>query len=152
MFVKHIMNLLRSGEDGVDLLLPDSLLCLKILLLFSHSVMSYSLWPRGLQHTRIPCPSTVSLSLLKLMTIESMMSSNHVILCHPLSSPSPHAFNLSQKQGLFQWVSSSYQGVKVLELQLQHQSLQWIFRIDFLYDWLDWSPCSPRESQESKYN
>ena len=31
MFVKHIMNLLRSGEDGVDLLLPDSLLCLKIL-------------------------------------------------------------------------------------------------------------------------
>jgi len=43
MFVKHIMNLLRSGEDGVDLLLPASLLCLKILLLFSHSVMPYSL-------------------------------------------------------------------------------------------------------------
>ena len=36
---------------------------------------------------------------------------------------------------------------KVLELQLQHQSFQWIFRTDFLYDWLLWSPCSPRDSQ-----
>ena len=51
---------------------------------------------------------------------------------HPLSSPSPSAFNLSQHQGLFQWVSSSYQVAKVLEFQLQHQSFQWIFRTDFL--------------------
>ena len=51
---------------------------------------------------------------------------------HPLSSPSPPAFNLSQQQSLFQWVSSSYQVAKVLELQLQHQSFQWIFRTDFL--------------------
>ena len=43
----------------------------------------------------------------------------------PLSSPSPPAFNLSQHQGLFQWVSSLHQMVKVLELQPQHQSLQW---------------------------
>ena len=50
---------------------------------------------------------------------------------HPLSSPPP-AFNLSQHQGLFQWVSSLHQVTKVLELQLQHQSFQWIFRIDFL--------------------
>ena len=50
---------------------------------------------------------------------------------HPLSSPSP-AFNLSQDQGLFQWVSSLHQVAKVLEFQLQHQSFQWIFRIDFL--------------------
>ena len=57
----------------------------------------------------------------------------------PLSSPSPLAFNLSQHQSLFQWVSSSYQVAKVLEFQLQHKSFQWIFRIDFLYDigWLD---------------
>ena len=60
---------------------------------------------------------------------------------HPLSSPSPPAFHLSQHQGLFQWVSSSHQVAKVLELQLQHQSFQWIFRPDFLYDWLVWSPC-----------
>ena len=51
---------------------------------------------------------------------------------HPLSSPSPPAFNLSQHQGLFQWVSSSHQVAKVLEFQLQHKSSQWIFRIDFL--------------------
>ena len=50
---------------------------------------------------------------------------------HPLSSPSPPAFNLSQHQGLFQWVSSLDQVAKVLELQLQHQSFQWIFRIDW---------------------
>ena len=63
---------------------------------------------------------------------------------HPLSSPSPLTFSLSQHQGLFQWVSSSYQVAEVLEFQLQHQSFQWIFRTDFLYDWLVWSPCSPR--------
>ena len=40
---------------------------------------------------------------------------------HPLSSPSPPALSLSQHQGLFQWVSSSHQGAKVLEFQLQHQ-------------------------------
>ena len=41
---------------------------------------------------------------------------------HPLSSPSPPAFNLSQHQGHFKWVSSSHQVVKVLEFQLQHQA------------------------------
>ena len=51
---------------------------------------------------------------------------------HPLLSPSPPAFNLSQHQGLFQWVSSSHQVAKVLEFQLQHQSFQWIFRYDIL--------------------
>ena len=50
---------------------------------------------------------------------------------HPLSAPSPPAFNLSQHQGLFKWVSSSHQVAKVLESQLQHQSFQWIFRTDF---------------------
>ena len=39
---------------------------------------------------------------------------------HPLSSPSPPALNLSQHQGLFQWVSSSHQVAKVLEFHLQH--------------------------------
>ena len=58
--------------------------------------------------------------------IELMMLSNRLI--HPLSSPSPPAFNLSWHQGLFQWVSSSHQVAKVMVLQLQHQSFQWIFR------------------------
>ena len=68
---------------------------------------------------------------------------------HPLLSPSPPAFNLSQHQGLFQWISSSHQMARVLEFQLQHQSFQWIFRTDFIYDWLVGSPCSPRDPQES---
>ena len=51
---------------------------------------------------------------------------------HPLSSPSPPAFNLSQHQGLFKWVSSSHQVAKVLEFQLQHQSFLLTFRTDFL--------------------
>ena len=55
---------------------------------------------------------TNSQSLLKLMSIESERPSNH--LSHPLSSPSPPSFNLSQHQGLFQWVSYSHQVAKVL--------------------------------------
>ena len=70
-------------------------------------------------------------------------------LSHPLSSPSPPAFNLPQHQGLFRWVSFSYQVAKGLEFQLHHQSFQWIFRTDFLQDGLIGSPCSPSDSQES---
>ena len=54
---------------------------------------------------------------------------------HPLSSPSLPAFNLSQHQGLFKWVSSLYQVAKVLEFQLQHQSYPGL--ISFRMDWLD---------------
>ena len=68
---------------------------------------------------------------------------------HPLSSPSPPDFNLSQHQGLFWWVSFSHQVAKVLEFQLQGQSFQWIFRTDFLSDGLVGSLCSPRDCQES---
>ena len=68
---------------------------------------------------------------------------------HPRSSRSPPVFNLVQHQGLFKWVNSSHQVVKVLEFQLQHQSCQWLFRTDFLQNGLVGSSCSPRESQES---
>ena len=58
--------------------------------------------------------------------------------CHPLSSPSPPAFNLSQHQALFKSVSSLHQVAKVLEFQLQHQSFQWYSGlISFRMDWLD---------------
>ena len=139
---------------------------------------------------------TVSQSLLKLMSIEIVMASNHLILCHPLlfllsifpstmvfpnesalhirwpvlnllkimstesmilscpSHPLPppsslFTFKLSQYQDFFQWVSSLNQVAKVLDFQLQLQSFQWIFRVDFLWDWLLWCPCGPRHSQES---
>ena len=78
---------------------------------------------------------TVSQSLLKLRSIELVMPSNHLILCHPfllLPSLSPPAFNLSQHQGLFQWVSSQIRWPKSWEFQLQHQSFQWI-----LSDWTE---------------
>ena len=102
-----------------------------------------TLWPRGLQHTRLPCPSTTPRACSN-----SCPSSQW---CHPTISssvsPSPFAFNLSQHQGLFQWVSSLHLVAKVLAFQ--HQSFQWVFRTDRLQDGLVGSPCSPRDSQES---
>ena len=50
-------------------------------------VLSDSLWPHGLQHARLPCPSPIPWSLLKLMSIESVMPSNHLYLCRPLLLP-----------------------------------------------------------------
>ena len=49
--------------------------------------------------------------------------------CHPLLFPFPPAFNLSQHQGLFKWVSSSHPVAKVLEFQLHHQSFQFSYLI-----------------------
>ena len=84
---------------------------------------------------------TNSRNLLMFMSIELVMPYNH----HPLSSPSPPAFHLSQHQRLFQWVSSSHQLAKVecypprvsqwpcyKLTMLQHQSFQLMFRTDFL--------------------
>ena len=71
---------------------------------------------------------TNSQGLLKLMSTESVMSSNHLILCRPLLL----LHSISPSISLFQWVSSSHQVAKVFEFQLQQQSFQWIFRIDFL--------------------
>ena len=51
---------------------------------------------------------------------------------YPLLSPSSVAFNLSQHQGLFKWVSSSHQVAKILAFQLQHESFQWTLRTDLL--------------------
>ena len=69
---------------------------------------------------------------------------------HLLSPPSP-ALHLSQYQDLLQWVGSSHQVAKILELQFQHQFSEYsglISRLIF-QDWLVWSPCCPRDSQES---
>ena len=72
---------------------------------------------------------TNSQSLLKLMSIESVMPSNHLIFCHPLLVL-PSIFPSIR---VFSRVSSSHQVAKLLEFQLQHQSFQWIFRTDFLW-------------------
>ena len=86
---------------------------------FSYSLQSLShddsLWPHGLQHSRLPCPPTP-----RAYSNSSLSS----WWCHPtITSPSPSAFNLPQHQGLLQWVSSSHLMAIVLELKLQHQSL-----------------------------
>ena len=73
-----------------------------------------------------------SLSITNSQSLLKLMSSDATQPSHPLLSPAPPAFNLSQHQGLFQWVGSSHQVAKVLEFQLQHRSFQWIFRTDFL--------------------
>ena len=88
---------------------------------------------------------TVRQQLLELVKIHVHWVSDAI---QPsLWSHSPPAFNRSQHQGLFRWVSSSHQVAKMLELQ--HQSFQWILRTDLLQNGLVGSPCSPRDSQES---
>ena len=109
------------------------------------TAVSKSLWPHELHHTRL----SVLHYLLEFAQTHGHWVNDAVKSSHPLSPPFPPALNFPQPQGLFQWVGSSHQVAKVLELQPQHQSFQWIFRIDFLYDWLVWSLCSPRDSQES---
>ena len=97
---------------------------------FSRSVMSNSLQPHGLQHARLLCPSPTP------GACSNSCPSNR--WCHPTISSSvvPFSSHLqkTQHQGLFKWVSSSHQVVKVLEFQLQHWSFQcWeliSFRID----------------------
>ena len=105
-----------------------------LLLLFSPSILSNSLWPHGLQHARLPCPSPT----LEFAQTHVPWVSDAIQPSHPLLSPSPPAPNPSQHQGLFQWVSSSHQVAKVLEFQLHHQSFQWTPGTDsFRMDWLD---------------
>ena len=95
-----------------------------------------TLWPHGLEHTRLPCPSlspgvcsdSYPLSQWCYLTISSSAA---------LFSSCPQSFPAS---GILQWVNSSRQVAKVLEFQLQHQSFPWIFRVDFLSGWLVWSP------------
>ena len=87
-----------------------------LLLLFSYSVMSNSVWLHGLQDSRLPCPSP---SPVFAQTHVHWVS-DAIQLSHPLWSPSPPVLNLSQYQCLFQWVSYLHKVAKVLELHLQH--------------------------------
>ena len=95
-------------------------------------VVSDSLWPHGLQHSRLPCPSPTPRA-----------SSNSCLLswwCHPTISssvvPFSFAFNLSQHQGFFQWVSSSHQVVKYWSFSIS-PSCEHLGLISFRMDWLD---------------
>jgi len=105
-------------------------------LLFSHEVVSGSWWPHELQHTRLPCSFSISPNLLKFVSIESVMTSSHFILCGPLLLPSVFlSIRVFPKSLLF---TSGGQGIgasgsaSVLPMNIQG----W-----FLYNWLVWS-CS----------
>ena len=87
-----------------------------IVVLFSHPVMSDSFWPHGLQHAR---PHHLP-EFAQVNCIGDAIQASHPLM--PSSSSAQH-------QGLFQWVSCSYQMTKILELQLQYQSFQWVFRV-----------------------
>ena len=112
-------------------------------MLFSCQVVSNSLQLHGLQHTRLAC-STLSFRVC---------SSSCPLRWwyYPTVSSFATLFSLcsqsSKHQGLFQWVGSSHQVAKGLELQ--HQSFQWIFKDDFLQYCLVWSLFWPKDSQES---
>ena len=86
--------------------------------------------------------------LLELTQTHVHRVSDAIQPSHPLSSPSPSSFSLSQHQSLSRWVSPSHHVAKVLKFQLQHQPFWWIFRVDFLEDVLVLSPCCPRDCQE----
>ena len=91
--------------------------CVVVVPLLSSGWLFETPWTAAQQ---APLSSTISWSLLKFMSIESVMLSNHLILYHLLlllPSILP-----SINQGLFQWIGSSHQVAKILELQLQHQS------------------------------
>ena len=101
--------------------------------------------PRPAAH-QAPLSFIISQSLLKLMSIESVMPSNHLILCRP-----------------FLLLPSIFSSIRVFSNEsalLTRWPKYWsfsfgispsnkIFRIDFLKDWLGCTPCSPRDSQES---
>ena len=109
---------------------------------FSHSVVSDSLRLHEPQHTS-------NHQLLEFTQTHVHQVGDAIQPSHPLSSPSPPALNLSQHQGLFQWVRSSHQVAKVLEFQFPHQSFQWTPRTHLLQNGLVGSLCGPRDSQES---
>ena len=104
----------------------------------------YPRWTFPFQNTEI-WNSSGSFLFLSLPPLECLQDlkllgiSPHFVYCirdaiqpsHPLMTTSPSALNLSQHQGLFQWAGCWHQMTKILEFQLQHQSFQWAFRVDF---------------------
>ena len=100
--------------------------------------MSNSLRPHGLQHIRLPCPPLSHGVCSNSCPLSQQC--NRLILCCPLLHV-PSVFpsiRVSSSESLFQWAGSSHQVAKVLELQLHHQSFQWVFRFDFFrIDWFD---------------
>jgi len=103
---------------------------------FSCSVMSDSLKPHGLQHTRLPCPSPTPGVCSNSMSIELVKSSNHLILCRPLFSSCLQSFPASASFQMSQFLASSGQNIGSFSFSIrsfnEHPGL-----ISFRMDWLD---------------
>ena len=122
-----ISPLLFSLTTSLRLLLRSSVFLLLYVCTFSHQVVPTLCDPMDCGTLGLPVPH----HLPEFAQVHVHWVSDAIQPSHPLSPPSP-AFNLSHHQGLFQWVGSLYQVAKVLEFQLQHQSFQCVFRVDFL--------------------
>ena len=116
--IKKVEVDLKSAHHGTSLLGRIHVIAFVAIQSLSHAQLFAILWTAARE---APLSSTISRSLLRFMCIESVMLSNHLILCLP---PSPFALHLSQHQGLSQSLGCLHQVAKVLELQLQHQSFQ----------------------------
>ena len=119
VYISRTLYMLRPREHPKSPPLDDLEILFRVSQ-FRHSVMSDSCDPMDCS---VPC-FPVHHQLPKLAQTCVHQVGDAIQPSHPLSSPSPPAFNLPQHQGLFQGVSSSHQVAKVLEFQLQHQSFQ----------------------------
>ena len=114
---------------------------------FSHSVVSNSFRSHVLQHTRLPCPSprVPELAQTHVHRVDDAFQPSH-----PLLSPSPHAFNLSR---IRVFSSESVLHIRWPKYWSFSSSIspsnEYSGLISFRIDWLVWSPCSPRNCQES---
>ena len=113
-------------------------MCSFSLVQFSHSVMSDSLRPHESQHARPPCPSPTP----GVHSIESVMPSSHLILCHPflLLPPASGSFPMSQ---LFSWGGQSF-GVSASASVLPMNIQDW-----FPFGWTGWISLQSKDSEES---
>ena len=126
IFSNHGLNVFPTMVDSLSPSHPGSpSQTFVVVQLFSHVWLFLTPWTAARQ---APCLH----SLLELAQTNGHWVSDAIKPSYNLFSPSLPAFNLSKHQDLFQWVSSLHQVAKKWELQLQHQSFQWIFRTDFL--------------------
>ena len=137
---------IRRWPKGMEMLLKMAKNTWKdvqyYLSLFSRLTVSDSVQLHGLQHARPLCPS-----FPKVCPSSCPLHQ----WCHPAISSSEALFSFCPHffpsiRDFFQRVGCSHQVTKILELQLQHQSFQWVFRVDFPSDWLVWFPCCLRDS------